>query len=109
MKSLPWIIAAAGIGVAAYVIATTPQPQYAGTDPDVERAANKTGAWGAKQRISGAGSGVIGKVKEGFGKVTGDETLQGEGLLDQAAGAVKDAAGKAANAVSDTMHDLNRN
>lgn len=109
MKALPWIMAAAGIGVAAYVIVNAPEPQYAGGNGDIDRAANKTGAWGLKQRVSGTGSSVLGKVKEGFGRAMGDDTMQGEGLLDQAAGSVKDTAGKAAHAVSDTIHDLNRN
>jgi uncharacterized protein YjbJ (UPF0337 family) len=47
-------------------------------------------------------------VKEGFGRATGDDDLAGEGLVDQAVGAVKDGAGKAAQAVGETIHDLNR-
>ena len=106
MKALPWIIAAAGIGVAVYVIANAPSIQPA--SGDVEDAASKVGVWGTKQRVTGTGGGLVGNLKEGAGKLTGDKEMQGEGLVDQAAGAVKDTAGKAAHAVSDALHDLNR-
>ncbi len=43
--------------------------------------------------------------KEGVGNATGNDKLAGEGMFDQVAGSVMDAAGKAAYAVS----ALNRN
>jgi uncharacterized protein YjbJ (UPF0337 family) len=46
--------------------------------------------------------------KQGTGKATGDDELAGEGVMDQRAGAGRDTVGKAANAVSDTVHDQNR-
>lgn len=106
MKALPWIIAGVAFGAAAYYIANTPQPSYA--DPDIEDAAFNTGAWGSKQRIKGGGGSLLGKAKEGVGRVTGNQDLQAEGVGDQVVGTVKDTVGKAANAVSDTLHDLNR-
>lgn len=106
MKALPWIIAGVAFGAAAYYIANAPEPRYA--DPDVEDAATKSGVWGSKQRVKGTGGSLLGKAKEGFGKATGDEDLQAEGVGDQVVGTVKDTVGKAANAVSDTLHDLNR-
>lgn len=106
MKALPWIIAGVAFGAAAYYIANTPVSGYA--DPDVEDAAFKTGVFGGKQRIKGTGGSLVGKAKEGFGKATGNEDLQAEGVGDQVAGTVKDTVGKAANAVSSTLHDLNR-
>ncbi len=109
MKALPWIIAGVTIGAAiTYVLTNEPEPSYATGDPDVERAARKSSAWGTDKRIGGAGSSLLGKAKEGFGKATGDDELAGEGLVDQAAGAVKDAAGQVAHGVSDTLRDLNR-
>ncbi len=108
MKTLPWIIAGVSLGLLVYVVANAPSTQYAGTSDDVEDAANKTSAWGTKQRVTGTGGNLGGKLKEGVGKLTGDDQLQGEGLVDQATGAVKDAAGQAAHAVSDTLHDLNK-
>jgi uncharacterized protein YjbJ (UPF0337 family) len=54
------------------------------------------------------GSTVAGKVKQGVGRVLGDDDLAGEGVLDQAVGAVKDTAGDVAQAAGQTIHDLNR-
>jgi uncharacterized protein YjbJ (UPF0337 family) len=42
------------------------------------------------------------------GTATGNDDLAGEGVLDQAAGKVKDAAGQLGHAVGETIHDLNR-
>lgn len=106
MKALPWIIAGVAFGAAAYYIANAPEPRY--VDPDVDDAAANASVWGSKQRIKGTGGSVLGKAKEGLGKATGDEDLQAEGVGDQVVGTVKDTVGKAANAVSDTLHDLNR-
>ena len=108
MKSLPWIIAGIGVGLAAYVLANQPGPQYATGNDDVEDAARNTSAWGSKQRITGKGGALKGKLKEGFGRATGDDQLAGEGAVDQVVGGVKDAAGQAAHAVAETVHDLNR-
>jgi len=96
MKALTWVIAGVGVGVIAYIVLNQPGPEYA------------TGLWGSKQRLYGAGSGVAGKVKEGVGRITGDDQLAGEGMVDQLAGAAKDTAGRAAQAVGETVHELNR-
>lgn len=108
MKALPWIIAGSAIAIAlVYVVNNAPAPAYATGDPDVEDAARKTSAWGTKNRVTGTGGDLVGKVKEGFGRATGDDELAGEGVADQAVGKVKDVAGQAAHAVSDTIRDLN--
>lgn len=106
MKALPWIIAGVAFGAAAYYIATAPEPRYA--DRDVEDAANQSSLWGGKQRVKGTGGNLVGKAKEGFGRATGNDDLAAEGVGDQIVGGVKDAAGKVAGAVGDTLHDLNR-
>lgn len=109
MKALPWIIAGSAIAIAlVYVVNNAPERSYASGDPDVEDAASKTSAWGTKNRFSGTGDDLVGRAKEGFGRATGDDELAGEGVVDQAVGSVKDVAGQAAHAVSDTMRDLNR-
>jgi len=46
-----------------------------------------------KDRAKGSATNLGGKVKEGAGKVTGDEKLQGEGKLDQAKGKGQNALG----------------
>jgi uncharacterized protein YjbJ (UPF0337 family) len=108
MKAFTWVIAGAGAAIAAYLILNQPGPRYATGDEDVEYAANRASFWGSKQRVSGAGSGLAGKLKEGVGRITGDDQLAGEGVGDQVAGAVKDTAGRAAQAVGQTVHELNR-
>jgi uncharacterized protein YjbJ (UPF0337 family) len=108
MKSVfPWLIAGLAVGAAFVVIFGNPiEPAYA--DPDVERAANKTGLWGAKQRASGAGDSLVGAAKQKFGEATGNYDLADEGAGEQTVGHIKDAVGKAADFASDTLHDLNR-
>jgi uncharacterized protein YjbJ (UPF0337 family) len=54
-----------------------------------------------KDRITGAGDKMKGKVKEAAGKATGDSKLQAEGKADQAGGAVKNFVG----GVKDTIRD----
>ena len=108
MKALTWVMAGVGAGIAAYIILNQPGPRYATGDDDVEYGADRAALWGSKQRVYGAGRGLAGKVKEGVGRITGDDELAGEGVVDQAAGAVKDTAGRAAQAVGQTVHDLNR-
>lgn len=108
MKSLGWIIAGVSAGLLYYVFKNPPSTSYAGGSPSADDAADNVGSWGTKQRLKGTGGGALGKVKEGFGRATGDDELAGEGMVDQAVGTVKDAAGQAAHAVEGTIHDLNR-
>lgn len=46
-----------------------------------------------KDRIEGAAKNIGGKIKEGIGKVTGDEKLQAEGKADQIEGKTQNAIG----------------
>jgi uncharacterized protein YjbJ (UPF0337 family) len=108
MKALTWVIAGVGASIAAYIVLNQPGPRYATGDDDVEYAAGRAALWGSKQRISGIGGGLAGKLKEGIGRATGNEQLAGDGVTDQIAGAVKDTAGKAAQVAGQTIHDLNR-
>jgi len=108
MKALPWIIAGVGVGLATYFALNQPGLQYATGNDDVEDAAAETSLWGSKQRLAGTGGQILGKVKKSVGRVTGDDQLAGEGLADQVAGAVKDTAGGAAQALGETIHELNR-
>jgi uncharacterized protein YjbJ (UPF0337 family) len=108
MKSLPWILAAVGLGVAAYVVINTPGPEYSTGNDSIEGAARKTSAWGSKNRVTGTGTNLGGKLKEGLGNLTGNSDLANEGIVDQVAGKVKDAAGSVAQAAGQTIHDLNR-
>ena|SRR5579859_7741221 len=106
MKMLPWMVAGAGLGFAAYIILTRSDLEYATGPGNAEDAARKAFSWGTKQRVSGAGSQVSGKLKEGAGRIIGNDDLAGEGIADQAAGQVKDAAGTVAQAVGQTIHEF---
>jgi uncharacterized protein YjbJ (UPF0337 family) len=108
MKNLPWILAAVGLGVAAYIVINTPGPEYATGNDSIEDAARKTSVWGSKNRVTGTGTRLGGKLKEGIGNLTGNPDLANEGLADQVAGSLKDAAGSVAQAAGQTLHDLNR-
>ena len=108
MKAFPWIFVGVGFGVLAYIVLNQPGPQYATGDDDVEYAAGRTTLWGSKQRVAGTGGGLAGKIKEGLGRVTGDDELAAEGEGDQLLGAIKDTAGKAAQVAGQAIHDLNR-
>jgi uncharacterized protein YjbJ (UPF0337 family) len=46
-----------------------------------------------KDRVKGTATNVGGKVKEGAGKVSGDQKLKKEGVVDQAKGKVQNAFG----------------
>jgi uncharacterized protein YjbJ (UPF0337 family) len=107
MKRHIWIPLAMGI-VAAYVILDRRATRCAAEYDNLETAANKTAEWGSKQRMVGTGRGLLGRVKEGLGRLTGNDDLAGQGVVDQIAGAVQDTSGRAAHAVSDTIRDLNR-
>ena len=44
-------------------------------------------------RVKGSATNVGGKIKEGAGKVTGDDKLRSDGVLDQVKGKVQNAVG----------------
>lgn len=50
--------------------------------------------------LGGEGRDLAGKVKETAGDVTGDRSLQGEGLADQISGKANKAIGSAKDAIS---------
>jgi uncharacterized protein YjbJ (UPF0337 family) len=108
MKGFTWVIAGVGVAMAAYIVLNQPGPQYTTGEDDVEYAADRTALWGSKQRLSGTGGRLAGRLKQGLGRATGNDQLAGEGVADELAGAVKDTAGKVAQAAGQTIHDLNR-
>ena len=52
-----------------------------------------------KDRAKGSATNMGGKVKECAGKLTGDEKLKNEGVLDQAKGKVQNAVGGIKDAI----------
>lgn len=107
MKALAWMVAGIGVGAAVYVVFNQPGPKNWAGDSDVEDAAGRTAFWGSKQRVTGTGNQLAGQVKEGIGRVTGDDQLASEGVAQQAVGGIKDGIGKVAQAAGQTIHDLN--
>lgn len=108
MKTLAWLAAGIGAGLAIYLIANSPGPQYATGSDNLEDAARNAAGWGSKQRATGVGSNVVGRVKEGLGNLTGNPDLADEGVGDQVAGNVRKGVGRFAQAAGQTLHDLNR-
>ncbi len=57
-----------------------------------------------QDRIEGAARNIGGKIKEGVGKLTGDEKLKAEGKADQVAGKVQNTVG----GIKDSLRDADR-
>lgn len=109
MRPIHWIVAGVGVGAAlTFLLFYDPSLQHDTGYDGVEGVADHARAWGTKKRFSGGTDSVVGRVKEAVGRATGDDDLAGEGVLDQAAGTVKDAAGQVGEAVGQTIHELNR-
>jgi uncharacterized protein YjbJ (UPF0337 family) len=108
MKALPWVLAGLGLGFVAYHFLYDARPEYSDGSDDIGTATRKIFRWGAKQRTAGTGRRMAGQLKEGLGRVTGDDDLAEEGLADQAAGTLRDATGALAHAAGQTIQDLTR-
>jgi uncharacterized protein YjbJ (UPF0337 family) len=109
MRSLPWLLAGVAIGAGiAVLVLNGEEPEHATGYDSVDHAARKTFGWGTRQRAEGTVGSVVGRVKEGVGRFTGDSDLEAEGTVQKVAGKVKDAAGEAGQAVAETIHDLNK-
>lgn len=50
--------------------------------------------------LEGQGQSLTGSAKEGLGKVTGDESMQGSGIADQVTGNAKQIAGAARDVIA---------
>ena len=57
-----------------------------------------------QDRIEGAAKNMGGEIKEGVGKITGDEKLKAEGRMDQVEGKTQNAVGGMKDALRDTKH-----
>lgn len=61
-----------------------------------------------EDRIDGALKNVGGKIKEGFGKLTGDTKIETEGKADQVEGKVQNTVGGAKDTVRDVVDGKDR-
>lgn len=58
-----------------------------------------------EDRIVGVGRELLGKGERKLGDVTGSESLQGDGVVDQVAGAVQHDYGKVRDVISEVVDD----
>ena len=58
-----------------------------------------------KDRIEGAGTNIKGKIKEGFGKMTGDAKTEAEGQADQVKGKAQNAVGGLKDKAREVLND----
>lgn len=58
-----------------------------------------------EDRIEGAAKNIGGKIKEGFGKLTGDTKTEAEGKAEQVEGKVQNTWGGAKDTVRDAADD----
>ncbi|MCC7268765.1 MAG: CsbD family protein [Caulobacteraceae bacterium] len=56
-----------------------------------------------KDQIEGAAKDLKGSLKQGVGKVTGDERLRAEGAVDKAAGKIQKGVGALKDAARDAL------
>jgi uncharacterized protein YjbJ (UPF0337 family) len=68
-----------------------------------DRAASEPHAGVDHDRVEGSGRKLGGSIKEGIGKLTGDEKLQAEGKGDKVAGGLQNALGGVKDAVRDAF------
>nr|WP_321984105.1 CsbD family protein [uncultured Lichenicoccus sp.] len=61
-----------------------------------------------KDRTSGIGHQVKGALKEGAGKLTGNERLDAEGKVERAGGKVQEGVGKGKDTLRDAADSLKR-
>ncbi|MEO8736389.1 MAG: CsbD family protein [Edaphobacter sp.] len=109
MRALPWIIAGVGIGAGVTILLlNAPEAGYETGYDGVERTARKASGWGTQKRVEGTVGSISGSIKEGVGRLTGDDRMAVEGAADRVAGKLKDAAGQVGHAVGQTIHDLNK-
>jgi len=57
-----------------------------------------------KDRIEGAAKQMVGGIKEGIGKLTGDAKLQADGKADKLEGKIQNTVGGAKDAVRDATN-----
>ncbi len=56
-----------------------------------------------KDRVEGSAKNIGGKIKEGFGKLTGDSKTQADGRADQAEGKLQNTVGGIKDSVREAV------
>ena len=61
-----------------------------------------------KDRTTGVGHQIKGSLKEGVGKLTGNERMQAEGRAEKLGGKVEEGVGKGKDAIRDVADSLKK-
>jgi uncharacterized protein YjbJ (UPF0337 family) len=61
-----------------------------------------------KDRTTGVGHQIKGALKEGAGKLTGDDEMKAEGKVEKTGGKVQEGVGKGKDTVRDVASDLKK-
>lgn len=59
-----------------------------------------------RDELEGKGEQVKGRLKQGAGKLTGDERMQDEGVADEAAGEAQEGIGRGRRKVGEAIEDI---
>lgn len=62
-----------------------------------------------RDELEGQAEQIKGRVKQGLGKLTDNEQLHDEGVVDEAAGDVQEGFGRAKRKVGETIEDIGEN
>lgn len=62
-----------------------------------------------RDELEGKGEQLKGKIKQGIGKMTGDERMKDEGAADEVAGEVQEGFGRGRRKVGEAIEDLGEN
>ncbi len=82
MKSLSWLSVGVALGAVGYYIYTANRESmgdrnlgFSTGHADLDDAADRATTWGTKQRATGKARKIVGRAKEGLGRVVGDDDL----------------------------------
>jgi uncharacterized protein YjbJ (UPF0337 family) len=109
MRASRLLLAGIGVGAAlTYALFYESTLQQEAEFDGVEDSANKMRGWGTRQRFGGGVDTLVGRMKEGVGRIAGDDDLADEGVGDQVVGAAKDTVGRWSQAAGRSVQDLGR-
>lgn len=98
MNSFLLLVGGSTLTLALYIMATS---EARSTEP--QGLGDSLRRWGRRERLSATGTKLKGSVEHGLGQASGSSLVSGKGLLDEATGALKETAGKLAEAVGEAM------
>ena len=106
MNKIVFWLGIAFAGAAAYVLLSDSSGNSQAVD-GADEFGVRAGAWGTRKRAGGLGGVLGGKLKQGAGRLVDDPGLEGEGVVDEITGRVKNAVGQAAQTVGGAVLENN--